>query len=481
MNRVLLDTAFHQTRIALVEDGKLAELSYEIQGEESLVGNIYAGRVETVLPGMQAVFVNIGKEKNGYLYYGEKRGTNDEIPKKNRPKVGDTVLVQVEKDAAGKKGMVLTKKLSFPGKFLVLLPEEEGNIGISRKIEDQKERERIKEMVKEMLPEGYGVIVRTNGRDKSVMDFTEEVKKLLEIGKGVLEQGMFIKPPALLHEESSSALKAVRNYFSKAIDEFVVNEKQMYDLVKEELETAEDIGIKLVFHEEKTSLFETYYVESQAEKALDKKVWLKSGGFLIIEETEACVVVDVNTGKFTGKGDFQKTILKTNLEAAKEVAFQLRLRNLSGMIIVDFIDMVSQEDRILVKRELESALKKDRIKTMVVGMTELGLMQMTRKKTTPPLSKQITVSCKECHGTGRLPSIDWIVGKMRREVTATFSNTIYDHIKIEADARLLYHFAGKDDFFLKEVERSYNKRIQCNPVENNGFGQYSMEKWKEKE
>jgi len=479
MNRVLLDTTFHQTRIALVEDGKLAELSYEIEGEESLVGNIYAGRVETVLPGMQAVFVNIGKEKNGYLYYGEKRGTNDEMPKKNRPKVGDTVLVQVEKDAAGKKGMMLTKKLSFPGKFLVLLPGDMGNLGISRKIEEPKERERIKEVVGKLLPEGYGMIVRTNGKGKSELDFAEEMNRLLTTAKEMTEKGQFIKPPSLLHEESGSALKAVRDYFSKSTDEFVVNEKEMYALVQEEMNLVGETEIKLVLHQETTPLFESYFVESQAEKVLDKKVWLKSGGFLIIEETEACVVVDVNTGKFTGKGDFQKTILKTNLEAAIEVAFQLRLRNLSGMIIVDFIDMVSEDDRFLVRKELEKALKKDRTKTMVVGMTELGLMQITRKKTRPPLSKQITVSCKDCHGTGRLPSIDWIVGKMRREVISTFADTIYDHIKIEADPRLIYHFAGKDDIFLKEVAYKHQKIVICAPVENSGFGYYSTEKWKE--
>ena len=437
--------------------------------------------METVLPGMQAVFVNIGKEKNGYLYYGEKRGTTDETPKKNRPKVGDTVLVQVEKDAAGKKGMMLTKKLSFPGKFLVLVPGDTGNLGISRKIEESKERERIKEVVTALLPEGYGMIVRTNGKGKSEADFAEEMKRLLVKAKNVLEQGQYIKPPALLHEENGSALKAVRDYFSKSIDEFVVNDKEMYDLVQEELNLVGETEIKLVLHQEKAPLFESYFVESQSEKALDKKVWLKSGGFLIVEETEACVVVDVNTGKFTGKGDFQKTILKTNLEAAKEVAFQLRLRNLSGMIIVDFIDMVSEEDCNLVKKGLEKALKKDRIKTMVVGMTELGLMQITRKKTRPPLSKQITVSCKECHGTGRLPSIDWVVGKMRRQVISTFVNTIYDHVKIEADARLIYHFAGKEECFLKEIEGKYQKKIICESVENSGFGYYSLEKWKQKE
>ncbi len=478
MNRVLVDTSVHQTRIAVVEDGRLAELYYESKREESLIGNIYAGRVETVLPGMQAAFVEIGQKKNAYLYYGQERAVTDIDSKNSRkPKNGDTILVQVAKDAMGTKGAVVTDKLSFPGKFLVLLPGEDGEIGISKKITDIAERRRIKETVEQLLPEGYGVIVRTNGTGKTAADYEKEISTLLNIGKEVCKKGQYAKAPSLLYQEASPAMKAARDLLSDNIQEFVVNDKAIYEELLATGSFNEEKGIKLVFCEEKNTLFENYFVESQAEKALDRKVWLKSGGFLVIEQTEACVVIDVNTGKYTGRRDLQKTIRKTNLEAAVEIAAQLRLRNLSGMIIVDFIDMVSQEDKRLLKHTLEQAVKNDRIKTVVVGMTELGLMQITRKKTRPSLHQQMTTNCRCCEGTGRLPSIEWTVGQMRREVVRIFVNTIYSGVKITADSRLLAAFCGEREVFLKELETSFGKKIICEPLEHTFFGYYAIEKY----
>lgn len=476
LKRVLLDIEEGITRVALVDDGKLVELYYETKRDESLVGNVYVGRVENVIPNLQACFVEIGSEKKGYLYYGNVRAVSDQGKNPARPKAGDTMVVQVEKDAAGTKGAVLTQSISFPGKFLVLV-KEDGEIGISRKITDGQERQRIRQLLKGILPQGYGAVVRTNGEGKAEEDYEKEIRMLLDKAEGI-DKGQFRKAPSLLLQQSLPVEKAVRDFYSEAIEEFVINNEEVY---KKLLNTGDFNGENqptLVLYQEKLPIFEEYFVESQSQKALDEKVWLKSGGFLVIEETEACVVIDVNTGKGAGKGDLEKAIMKTNLEAAEEVAKQLRLRNLSGIIIVDFIDMTSEENRNVVTKALEKAVSKDRIKTVVVGMTELGLMQITRKKTRPSLSKQMTTRCRQCEGTGRLPSIDWTVTKMRREVESVLANTIYTKVTVQADSRLLYAFKGQEDAYLKMLLERFDGEVICESTKEFGFAQYQILKEK---
>lgn len=475
MNRILLDTSVHQTRIALVEEGELVELIYENKKKESIVGNIYMGRVANVLPGMQAAFIDIGEEKNAYLYYGQTGMIKKELEKKNnRPKIGEEYLVQVEKAASGTKGAVVTTKLSFPGKFVVLLPFE-NEIGISKKIEDHEERARIKEIANELLPEDYGIIIRTEGKGKSKEDYELEVKHLLEISRAVLEKGKYSKAPAVVHKDLSAVMKASRELFSEKIDEFIVNEKEVYERLKESIKDySGENWKKIQFYQESIPIFEAYFIESQVEKVFRNKVWLKSGGFLMIEQTEACVVIDVNTGKYTGKKDLQTTIRKTNLEAAEEIAKQLRLRNLSGMIIIDFIDMKKEEDKKELHACLEKAVSKDRIKTVVVGMTELGLMQMTRKKTKPSLWMQMTNTCQCCNGTGRVPALDNVIGEIRRKVISIFAQTIFDQVIIEADARLLAAFCGNKDEFKIGLEQAYHKEIIMKPCGQMDYGKYEI-------
>ena len=473
MKRVLMDISADLTRIALAENGELMELYYESKRDESLVGNIYAGRVANVMPNLQAAFVDIGVGKNGYYYYGNARAVSDAEKNLAKPKVGDTLILQVEKDAVSSKGAVLSANFSFPGKFLVLLPKDAGEIGVSRKITSSEERNRIREIVGELLPEGCGAIVRTNGEGKTREEFEKEISVLAaKVEK--LKTGEFIKPPALLLQENHPVKRAARDFYAPDVDEYVVNDKNAYE---ELLETGDYNGENqpaLKLHEEKLPLFESYFLESQSEKALDEHVWLKSGGFLVIEETEACVVIDVNTGKAAGKGDLQKTILKTNLEAAEEAAKQMRLRNLSGIIIIDFIDMADPNAQKEVTKRLEAAVKKDRIKTVVVGMTELGLMQVTRKKTRPSLKRQMTTKCRACEGTGRLPSIEWTVTKMRRETESILAHTIYNKQTVKADPRLLSAFAGQENAYVKHLEDDYGGIIHLEKAEM-GFGQYEIE------
>lgn len=398
MKRILVDSGEYGTRIGVVEDGLLAELVYERKNSMPIVGNIYMGKVVNVLPGMQAAFVDIGEDKNAFLYYGDNKDEKGNIIK---PKNGSEILVQVEKAGVGKKGSVLTRKISFPGKFIVIIPND-NKIGISKKITDQNERQRIKDVVRGELPESYGVIIRTDGEGKSEETYKKEIERLVKRSEDIMKRADYAKAPALLYTDANGVAKVVRDFFHSDIDEIVANSEDDYEeLLKLCREIGEDES-KIRLHNDGTPLFGAYYVEGQAKAAFNKQVWLKSGGFIIIEQTEACVVIDVNTGKYTGKVNLEKTILKTNLEAADEIAHQLRLRNLNGMIIVDFIDMKSEQDRQTLRKRLEEAVSKDSLQTIVVGMTQLGLMQLTRKKKRESLMHLMTKPCPCCGGTGRI-------------------------------------------------------------------------------
>ena len=332
MKRVLMDIDTNLFRLALLENGEPVEFYVERKQTESLVGNVYAGRVEAVVPNLQAAFVDIGTGKNGYLYYGNTRAASG-AEKENRPKAGDTLVVQVEKDAVGTKGAVLTRNISFAGKFLALLPNEGGEIGVSRKITNEAERRRMQEIMEELLPSDCGAIVRTNGAGRSKEEFQKELESLLQKWQSV-KQAEYRKAPALLWQENIPVLKAARDFYSADLDSVVVNDKETYELLAATGDFSREGQPKLELYEEKTPLFASFYAESKLEKALSQKVWLKSGGYLVIEETEACVVIDVNSAKAAGRGDLEKMILKTNLEAAEEAAKQMRLRNLSGIIIL---------------------------------------------------------------------------------------------------------------------------------------------------
>ena len=399
MNRILVDETSYGTRIGVVENGTLVELIYEKKNSLPIVGNVYAGKIMNVLPGMQACFVDIGREKNAFLYYGDDKDNNGNIVK---PKMGSDVIVQVEKAEMGAKGAVLTKRISFAGKFLVVIPGDD-KIGISKKITDSAERKIIKDIIEQLLPENYGIIVRTEGKDKSYEIYEKEIKRLVEKSEGVLSKAEYAKAPSLLYTEINGVEKVLRDLYNENIDEIVVNSSLDYETLIKLCEEKDISPKKIVMYESDVPMFENYYVASQAKAAFSKHVWLKSGGFIIIEQTEACVVIDVNTGKYTGKADLQKTILKTNLEAADEIARQLRLRNLNGMIIVDFIDMKTEENRKILQKHLEEAVAKDRLQTIVVGMTELGLMQITRKKKRQSIQQLMTRSCHCCGGSGREP------------------------------------------------------------------------------
>lgn len=452
--KIIVDSTVHQMRIAIVEDGELIELFIEEKKHETIVGNIYRGRVKNVLPGMQAIFVDIGQSKNAFLSLSEKKSESSK-----KMCQGMEMTVQVEKEATGSKGAKVSSSLSITGRLVVLLPKQ-NYIGISQKIEDLQERKRLKNIVKALKPENYGIIIRTNAEGKLEEDFLEEINKLYLKSEKILNTSEYIKSPALIYKDSSLVYRAVRDLFSNEIEEFIINDEQDYkDALEMTNRISNDFFSKVKYYNNQISIFDYYGIETQIEKALQKHVWLKSGGFLVIEQTEACVVIDVNTGKFIGKRNLQETIFKTNKEASIEIAKQIRLRNLSGMIIIDFIDMSLNENQKEILSLLESETKKDRVKTVVIGITELGLVQVTRKKMREPLNQILLDDCFCCHGCGKISSMQWTIQKLYNEIECIFKQTVFNQVKVYACRELIQAFSGENGKYLTIIENKYKKKI----------------------
>ncbi|MCI2000141.1 MAG: Rne/Rng family ribonuclease [Clostridia bacterium] len=461
MKRLLIDSSFFQTRIVLAQDDEPIEMFYESKKQKSIVGNIYAGRIVSVLKGMQACFVDIGEEKNAYLPLGGQK----------KIKANSTMCVQVEKDAYGQKGAVLTDRISFTGTFVVLIPNDKG-FGISKKITDQNERDRIFNIMQEIVPDGFGLIIRTEGFGKSREEFKKEIDELILSAEAV-EKADFIKAPCLLRSDDDTVIRAIRELFTSDVDEMIINDTHYYDKA---LKSIRQYPEKIKLYEQNIPLFEYYGIESKLEKLYQNKVWLKSGGFIIIEQTEACVVIDVNTGKFTGKKDIQETFLKTNLEAADEIAHQIRLRNLSGIIIIDFIDMKYSENREILQKRLENDVKHDRIKTTVVGMTKLGLMQITRKKTSIPLLMQMSDSCLCCKGRGFVPSAEYTAGKVLREIVSLFSSTLFRKVTVSSNKYIISALSVNNRAYINEIENKFHAKIVLKEIDTAAFDYVDIEK-----
>ncbi len=463
MKKIIVDDSFFQTRIALVKDGEPIEFFYQSRQEKSLVGNIYAGRVENCIKGMQACFVNIGLDKNGYL----------PLSKDRKIKNGQTVIVQVEKDAFGTKGVVLTEKISFAGKFAVIIKNDGKSIGISKKITDKNERDRIFSIVSAIVPENCSVIVRTEGENKSAEDFESEISYLAEKSEFVFNKAIYHKAPSLIFEEEDFVVKTLKNIFTSDVDEVVLNSEKVFNSVSA---ISSFKNGKIELYSGKVPIFSEYFIESKIDKLFSNKIWLKSGGFIVIEQTEACVVIDVNTGKYTGKKDTEETFLKTNIEAAEEIAKQLRLRNLSGMIIIDFIDMKSEENRLLLTKKLQEAVSNDRLKTTVVGLTELGLMQLTRKKSSLPVLDLISRECMYCKGNGKIPSFEYTSGKILREIETVFSQTMFSAVTVKSNKKVLDFIKYRSMDYVREIEERFSKSILFEEIETGSFDYYEIEK-----
>jgi ribonuclease E len=404
--QMLIRRTPHQTQIVVLEGALLVEHYLARSDRQSLAGNVYLGKVRNVLPGMEAAFVDFGEAKNGVLYAGDVHlHAKDSNGGRRTPriekalKVGDEVLVQVVKDAMGHKGARLTNQISLAGRYLVLAPESEMR-GISRRLDDE-ERARLRRIVGDLRPDGFGAIVRTAAEGATEAEIEDDIRSLRTVWDHIAAEAPKGGAPRILHEEPPLVLRVIREHFTGDFRRLLIDDPEIHRQVNEYLETTDpDLVSKVRFYDDEMPLFERFHVEDQLRKALDRKVWLPSGGHIVVDRTEALTVVDVNTGRFVGHSNLEETVLQNNLEAAEEIAHQLRLRDIGGIIVIDFIDMENVKNRDAVLLRLREELAKDKTRTQVFEVSHLGLVEMTRKNVSEGLLESFSHVCPECGGRG---------------------------------------------------------------------------------
>ena len=444
--RIVVNAGLTETRVGVQEGNLLTELYLERHRHRSIVGSVYKGVVTNVLPGMQAAFVDIGLAKDAFLYAGDYTtnlgdlagamlaggGEEGDVdldveelePRRETAPIEDllqknqTVLVQVSKESLGTKGARITSFISLPGRYLVYMPQAR-HVGVSRRIRDDRERERLRAALRSVsLPPG-GFILRTNAEGKSESEFAADVEFLTRLWAQIQARFEQAPAPAVLHEEGDLTFRVVRDLFSPEVDEFVVDSREVYEKCTAYVEAlVPALRERVRLWEEPAPIFEALGIEKDIEKALRRRVWLKSGGYIVIDHTEALVSIDVNTGKYVGKRDFEQTVLKINLEAVGEVVRQIRLRDLGGIIIIDFIDMEREEHREQVFKALKRALAEDKARTNVLQISELGLVEMTRKRVRQDLRALLSMQCPTCRGSGVIKAEATLAEEIFRAVRA---------------------------------------------------------------
>jgi len=435
---IIINVATHETRIAILEDGQLVEILVERPDMYRTVGHIYKGIVTSVLPGMQAAFVDIGLEKSAFLHVSDVVEAGEEydamfdgetddngeqqsrtkrqrfVPIQDMLRKGQDILVQVTKDPIGTKGPRVTSEISLAGRFSVLVPGTD-TIGVSRKITDWGERRRLRDLVRSLKPDGCGIIIRTVAKGKGEAEFRKELRALKKLWDKIANRGRSTKAPALIHEEMGMTSSLIRDLFTPEVDRLVTDSKRTHrDILSYLRSVSTDLCSRLELYTEKVPIFDAFEIEKEIEKALDRKAWLKKGGFIVIDHTEALVTVDVNTGRYVGKRNQEETVLNINLEAAREIARQLRLRDIGGIIVIDFIDMKSAKNRSKLLEEFQNAIRRDRSKTTVAPVSEFGLVEMTRQRVRPSLMYTFSEPCPLCKGAGRVQGRDTTVTKIER-------------------------------------------------------------------
>lgn len=507
-SELIINSRSYETRVALVENGVVVELYIERDSGRELMGNIYRGRVVRVLPGMQAAFVDVGLERTAFLYVsdvyrdfsdfeqmmlnaGEVNETldtdkiEDSIKKKSGHSgfqiedllhEGQSIMVQVSKEPLGNKGARLTSHVSLPGRHLVLMPTVD-HIGVSRKIEDREERERLKGIIRDINPGSFGFIVRTVAENTSKEKLEAEMDFLLKLWgniKGKMEKG---NNPVLLYKDLTITLRAVRDLFTREVDRLIVDSDDAYEKIMAFIETfASRLKYSVELYEGAGPIFDAFGIEIEISRALGNKIWLKSGGYIVIELTEALTSIDVNTGSYVGKRNLEETILKTNLEAVKEIAYQLRFRNIGGLIVIDFIDMEKISNRERVSMALKEALSKDKAKTNILPMSDLGLIEMTRKRTRASLNRLLSEPCAYCEGRGTLKSAKTICYEIFRNLERDCMHldeggNIHIRVNPEVDKMLREEEQGP----VIDLEKRTGKRIIIIGKEHFHQEQYSIE------
>lgn len=483
MNQIVINIDEFQSRAAIIEDEKVVEVLIEREEERRINANIYKGKVANVLPGMESAFVNIGLEKNAFLYVNDLREfeekyldgiCNSERPIEDILTVGDEVVVQVLSEPRGTKGARVTTHYTIPGKYLVLMPNN-NHIAISKKIKEEEERNRLEEIVRDLKPENMGVIIRTAAQGKSIFHFEREMEYLVKKWEDIEKKTSTAKIGEVLYKDNGIVATVLRDIFSNEIDELVIDNEEAYweviDYINAFSEKTLKTKIKL-YNDDEIGIFERYGIEKEIENALKEEVRLECGGYLVIQKTEALISIDVNTGKNTGSYNLEQTVLNTNLEAAREIPRQLRLRNLGGIIIIDFIDMRLEEDKLKVLEALEQNLSKDRIKNNIVHFTDLGLIEMTRKRTGKPLYNYFQERCPMCEGTGKIKSKDSVIHEMMTEIKECTKDEDINIIKVILSKKLKIAFKELYFDFVEDFVKNRKKKII---LEENSQNDYSYE------
>ncbi|MBC2716805.1 MAG: Rne/Rng family ribonuclease [Desulfobacteraceae bacterium] len=489
-----------EIRVALLEDGTIVELYVERSDESNISGNIYKGRVQRVLPGMQAAFVNIGLNQAAFIYVddvidGRANGYLEHVYLSNKeeedeaslqpeevvsekdfsePKSkssietllaeGQDVLVQIARSPIGSKGARLTSYISIPGRFLVLMPTVD-HIGISRRINDEEERQRLKDLVLSRRTQNFGYIVRTAGEGLTEEKIVKEMDFLVNLWSDVQEIFRTAAPPALLHQELTVTLRSVRDLLTHDADKVTIDSPAVYKSVLSFIEKfMPRLRGSVSQYEGSEPIFDAYNLEGEIGRALKKKVWLKCGGYIIIEITEALIAIDVNTGRYVGKHNFEETVLKTNLEAVKEIAYQVRLRNLGGIIIIDFIDMERKSNQEKVYSSLVEALKKDKSKTNVLPISDMGLVQMTRKRVVKSLNRMLCEPCFYCDGEGTLLSQQTICNNIYREVLRLSQDVQGEKISLRVHPEIADLLLGEANDIIISLEKHLQRQVVIYPV-----------------
>lgn len=489
-----------EIRVALLEDETIVELYVERSDQANISGNIYKGRVQRVLPGMQAAFVNIGLNQAAFIYVDdvidaknagylehvylsnkeeesddslqpETKPDGDEPPSpKSKSSIdsllteGQDVLVQIARSPIGSKGARLTSYISIPGRFLVLMPTVD-HIGISRRITDEAERQRLKELILSLRPQNFGFIMRTAGEGMTEDKIAKEMEFLVNLWGDIQKNFKTAASPTLLHEELTVTLRCVRDLLAHDADKVIIDSPTVYKSVLAFTEKfMPRLNGSVIQYDGPEPIFDVYNLEGDIARALKKKVWLKCGGYIIIENTEALVAIDVNTGRYVGKHNFEETVLKTNLEAVKEIAYQIRLRNLGGIIIVDFIDMERKSNQEKVYNSLVEALKKDKAKTNVLPMSDMGLIQMTRKRVVKSLNRMLCEPCFYCDGEGTLLSKPTICNNIYREVFRLCQDVTGDRISLRVHPEIAELLLGESNDITIALEKQLQRQVMIYPV-----------------
>ncbi len=500
---IVVNASPYETRVATLESGILVEFLIERRGDQNIVGNIYKGKVIRVLPGMQAAFVDIGMDKAGFLFAGDfvtpqlefdSDGSEEAVlpeeigirearypeehflpPIEGLIREGQHIMVQVAKEPLGTKGARITSHITLPGRYLVLLTWS-AHIGISRRIDDAEERERLSGIVEKIRPEGMGAIVRTAAEGKTESELKADMDYLFRLWESIRKKNDSSNAPSLIHRELSLSLRAVRDLFAADMDRIVVDDDEEFGRIRGfAAQFFPRIQDRIELYDGPQSIFEHFGIEIELARALDKKVWLKSGGYIVIEQTEALTVIDVNTGKYVGRTSLEETTVKINLEAVKEIVYQLRLRNIGGIITIDFIDMKSEENREKVYQALVDTLRADRSKTTICKISELGLVEMTRKRVRESLGRSLSEACPYCSGEGVIKSKKTICYEIFRALERQGALLSGKQVSLHVHPALAEELFGEERRFLEKLETRFGMKVNISASDKFHIEQYQIE------